>query len=245
MRHTAKRHRRAFTLIELLIVVAIIAVLAGMLFPVFARARENARRASCAANLKQIGLAILQYTQDYDETFPRRTFYNPYRSWQQVLWPYMKSTQILLCQSNTNNSRVVSSESEGYPEVRLSYAYNPRFGNDDALPPGLPLAYVQQTSRKIVVAEIFNQDGNNWTDYGSPWWWNSPHNWHQGFAGHLSTANYLFADGRVKALRPSSTATPFNMWGGMDVGACSPRDVNCDNIEASMVTGLQGLDARY
>ena len=65
------RHcRRAFTLIELLIVIAIIGLLAAILFPVFARARENARRASCASNLKQIGLGLMQYTQDYDEKFP-------------------------------------------------------------------------------------------------------------------------------------------------------------------------------
>src|SRR5689334_5202516 len=60
-----------FTLIELLVVIAIIAILAAILFPVFARARENARRASCQSNLKQIGLGIMMYTQDYDETFPR------------------------------------------------------------------------------------------------------------------------------------------------------------------------------
>ena len=59
--------KRGFTLIELLVVIAIIAILAAILFPVFARARENARRASCQSNLKQIGLGIFQYTQDYDE----------------------------------------------------------------------------------------------------------------------------------------------------------------------------------
>src|SRR4028118_1558188 len=59
--------RRGFSLIELLVVIAIIAILAAILFPVFARARENARRASCMSNLKQIGLGALQYSQDYDE----------------------------------------------------------------------------------------------------------------------------------------------------------------------------------
>src|SRR4051795_7344224 len=62
--------RRGFTLIELLVVIAIIAILAAILFPVFAQAREKARTASCLNNQKQIALAIMQYTQDYDETFP-------------------------------------------------------------------------------------------------------------------------------------------------------------------------------
>jgi len=70
MQMNIRRDRRAFTLIELLVVIAIIAILASILFPVFARARENARRASCLSNLKQIGLGMMQYTQDYDEKYP-------------------------------------------------------------------------------------------------------------------------------------------------------------------------------
>jgi prepilin-type N-terminal cleavage/methylation domain-containing protein len=62
----SKRFAKGFTLIELLVVIAIIAILAAILFPVFARARENARRASCQSNLKQVGLGLLQYIQDYD-----------------------------------------------------------------------------------------------------------------------------------------------------------------------------------
>ena len=62
--------RRGFTLIELLVVIAIIAILAAILFPVFARAREKARQTSCLSNLKQLGLGMLMYVQDYDERFP-------------------------------------------------------------------------------------------------------------------------------------------------------------------------------
>jgi prepilin-type N-terminal cleavage/methylation domain len=70
-RHTrASRPGAGFTLIELLVVIAIIAILAAILFPVFAQAREKARQTSCLSNLKQMGLAVLQYVQDYDETYP-------------------------------------------------------------------------------------------------------------------------------------------------------------------------------
>ncbi len=65
-----KNVSKAFTLIELLVVIAIIAILAAILFPVFARARENARRSSCESNVKQIMLGVLQYAQDYDEKYP-------------------------------------------------------------------------------------------------------------------------------------------------------------------------------
>jgi prepilin-type N-terminal cleavage/methylation domain-containing protein len=68
--HQRLTGKTGFTLIELLVVIAIIAILAAILFPVFARARENARRSSCLSNMRQIGVGILQYNQDYDEYYP-------------------------------------------------------------------------------------------------------------------------------------------------------------------------------
>lgn len=103
--------RRGFTLIELLIVIAIIAILAAILFPVFARARENARRASCQSNLKQIGLGILQYAQDFDEFTPGTSTVvdaTCTRSWPSVIFPYVKSQQIFVCPSG-NDVGVLSS----------------------------------------------------------------------------------------------------------------------------------------
>ena len=100
--------RHGFTLIELLVVIAIIAILASILFPAFARARENARRATCMSNLKQIGLAFMQYTQDYDEAYPLTSFRdttnetNPLNeSWTIGAAPYLKSTQIFRCPSDS------------------------------------------------------------------------------------------------------------------------------------------------
>jgi prepilin-type N-terminal cleavage/methylation domain-containing protein len=115
------RSRKAFTLIELLVVIAIIAILAAILFPVFARAREQARRTSCLSNMKQIGIALFMYAQDYDETLPKRRLCdgpgtnfavcsptyekradgNAYeQTWKNLLYPYIKNYQVFKCPSN-------------------------------------------------------------------------------------------------------------------------------------------------
>jgi len=112
--------KKGFTLIELLVVVAIISVLASILFPVFARARENARRASCMSNIKQLELALMQYTQDYDERlpnvqidvpssmpvseYPGGRWGNYYWYWPQILYPYHKSMQVFRCPSGAEVS---------------------------------------------------------------------------------------------------------------------------------------------
>ena len=92
---------KGFTLIELLVVIAIISILASILFPVFARARESARRASCMSNLKQMGLGMMMYVQDYDETFPKEyaTIGGTNRFWPDVINPYTKTYQIFFCPS--------------------------------------------------------------------------------------------------------------------------------------------------
>jgi len=123
------RKTRGFTLIELLVVIAIIAILAAILFPVFARARENARRTSCASNLKQMGLAIMQYTQDYDERFPLSKLignsgvglpYNPPFGWADAIYPYAKSIQIYQCPSETSAAIISNSGSEGFTDYWMN-----------------------------------------------------------------------------------------------------------------------------
>jgi prepilin-type N-terminal cleavage/methylation domain-containing protein/prepilin-type processing-associated H-X9-DG protein len=102
----SSRKQRGFTLIELLVVIAIIAILAAILFPVFARARENARRASCQSNLKQIALGALQYSQDYDEQMVNAWYGATYPQvwptsylWNEAIFPYVKSEQLFACPS--------------------------------------------------------------------------------------------------------------------------------------------------
>jgi prepilin-type N-terminal cleavage/methylation domain-containing protein/prepilin-type processing-associated H-X9-DG protein len=110
MRELAGNRRRGFTLIELLVVIAIIAILAAILFPVFAQAREAARRTACVSNCKQIGTALNMYAEDYDENLPGMPFStrtgNPYYAvgwsygaWVPMVQPYIKNAGIFHCPS--------------------------------------------------------------------------------------------------------------------------------------------------
>jgi len=101
MQRAQSRKRRGFTLIELLVVIAIIAILAAILFPVFAQARESARKAACMSNMKQIGLAIQQYVQDYDGIFPPSQLPSSGAnvSWPTMIYPYVKNEGVFVCPS--------------------------------------------------------------------------------------------------------------------------------------------------
>lgn len=107
-----REEKRGFTLIELLVVIAIIAILAAILFPVFARARENARKSNCLSNLKQLGTAHMMYCQDYDEmtaSYQDVPAAAATRSWMNMFEPYMKNTGVLNCPSAPGKFRVSTS----------------------------------------------------------------------------------------------------------------------------------------
>lgn len=235
--NTRKTGRKAFTLIELLVVVAIIALLAAILFPVFARARENARRTGCLSNLKQIGLGVLQYIQDNDErSTPAGGYVWDYTtsttifvpSWRQRIFPYVKSTQLFRCPSRKIGSGTTSQSDwpiENYPAMPLGYAVTGFY----APVSGLHVAGFDKPAERLMVVETARDSqawgmpawqtgclsNGNWTDY----WTTNANNY---FRGHLGGLNYLFVDGHAKFLRPTATAAPVNMWGATD---CAPSGI--------------------
>lgn len=227
-----QRLKKGFTLIELLVVIAIIALLAAILFPVFGRARENARRSSCSSNLRQIGLAILQYVQDNDEVWPRsKTSSSDGQStFRLTMQPYMKSTQVWLCPSaygrdSTQVRKGGSPAGTSYGGIDpISYyaavvgyggagAYNSGYGFG-AFPSGgdRKLSQFAHPSSTIAVMEgqvckFIELDMNNTNTCAE--------NVGSGlcmWSKHLGTSNLLFADGHVKAMRPSQTIQGDNLW---------------------------------
>ncbi len=119
--------RAAFTLIELLVVIAIIAILAAILFPVFAQAREKARQTACLSNTKQLGMGIMQYVQDYDETLPIGGHGAPgvaANRWYKMTHPYVKNVDVLTCLSKTDGAFRPKLNAAGYPGSIGGYGGN-------------------------------------------------------------------------------------------------------------------------
>ncbi len=214
---------RAFTLIELLVVIAIIAVLAALLFPVFTRARDKARQASCASNFKQIGLAAALYLQDYDERYPLghapqddplMTFdgggdYEPH--FIELLRPFVhnvKNQGVWRCPSDP--SPKVTKEGDN-SEFHVSYSVNGWFEY------GAALAKVERPADKVYVLESADDDHFHWWAMGRkkagdpfialaqlP---QKALDEQTAIRRHSEGANYLYADSHVKWSRFAS------LWG--------------------------------
>jgi len=222
-------HRRGFTLIELLVVIAIIAILAAILFPVFARAREKARQTSCLSNVKQIGLGLLMYVQDYDERFPAKWWWYPhtpsgytlptnYMTWAEAIAPYVKNDQLFQCAS-----RQFSQAQMPYTTFPFAYNYNganpdPALGSGSGGLDWCSLAEVAAPSTMVMLYDGWTMD---------TWWYAPNHaaliNAQAGTTGwtqanwdvvrrHNGGANVCFADGHGKWLSLTSALGNRSMW---------------------------------
>jgi prepilin-type N-terminal cleavage/methylation domain-containing protein/prepilin-type processing-associated H-X9-DG protein len=227
--------RRGFTLIELLVVIAIIAILAAILFPVFAKAREKARQASCESNEKQIALAFLMYAQDFDGKFPpvyndALGYPNGRIMWADCIFSYVKNRDIFVCPSNTSATAdeiVGAGIANNLQGTR--YCMNMVHGwswPEDCLRDGntyqFPIAESEMTqpSRFALIEESDNAWWNHWIDTSG---WN---NYAQGPNGiyligvlgedmvglHNGQMNVAYADGHVKPLVPGSLLQNGNIW---------------------------------
>jgi len=222
-------HRSAFTLIELLVVISIITVLAAILFPVFARAREQARKAACMSNLKQLGLGVLMYVQDNDERYPVAQLIAPPSPdiyWYTAISAYVKNDQVFTCPTAGKIAR----GSHGYGwniggtkintnnGVGNGFGYRSTTGNWFT-PSGtgpVTLAQIEQPSTTILASDPssngYTSNGVMARSYGTLDYMPVLHGGQVGpfDEGIVAVApggggNYLFADGHVKFYNASQT----------------------------------------
>ncbi len=206
-----KHNKSGFTLVEILVVVTITALLAAVLLSVFTRVREQGRKSVCVSNLKQIGLAFLQYSQDNAENLPLENL--PFSDAFVAIQPYLKNTQIFECPSDIGNGREYM---ESYYKYQLnsysfnagiykwemadgsSYCFLPRHSNPPKGIAGINLSQIKSTSKVVLALE----EGGNY-----PFSWHDgpvDSNWHQN-----ARNNICFVDGHVKFVKMYLDDLPF------------------------------------
>jgi prepilin-type N-terminal cleavage/methylation domain-containing protein/prepilin-type processing-associated H-X9-DG protein len=207
---TFKHYRRsAFTLIELLVVIAIIAILAAILFPVFARARENARRTTCISNMKQISLGMMMYTKDYDERYPNYAYPVPttetpeggwwlsgYMFWGNMIYPYVKNEQMFVCPSSPAAGTNYSPTTVG--PYTSHYGIN---ATDNIIPTGQWGAPGPHINVVVAPAKAYLFTDSSYYTVSSAY-----------AAGPPTSANYYLPG--ICKLFPATTVTAKDCWGG-------------------------------
>lgn len=221
--------RAAFTFIEMLVVIGIVVVLAAILYPTFARTDCNESLAHCASNLRRIGLAIKQYSQDENGHLPKiingkkHDYAGPLMTWRRAVMPYLQSNSVWQCPLNPNKQHRSPADGifQSYDVADSGPIRRNRF---------VPENEIQFPATTILVIEEngfnseANQPGVRWdSDSGYDTWTNilsaRHYRHHQpGFS------DYLFADGHAKAMKPMETvAGGINMWNVFNGASVTPR----------------------
>jgi len=222
------RRRSAFTLVEVLVVIAIIGLLIALLLPAIASARAAARRTQCASNLRQIGLAIHEHANAHNGHFPWNVHHNNdvAQSWMYTLMPYAQNVDVIrICPDDPDFAARLAD-----PAKEASYVIN-EYVSSDKLPDAvLSLAKLKTTSKLIVLFEAAQRPAQSaaLADHVHSSTWYSTFNVANGFvwstitseinpSRHAGVSNYLYADGHAKAISEST----LYQWVQADIAAGS------------------------
>ena len=212
--------RSGFTLLEFLVVIACIAIVGAVIFPVFASHPERPRRNACLTNVKQLALGVMQYAQDYDERFPNSGFAvvkvkgnpppaltyraeEPANGWYDAVYSYVKNSRIYYCPSDESKERI------GYPAPAQAEEFASSFTLNKWTATGLETATVKNPAEFVLLAERNNEtQAANGSYLFAPWKWSKDAEGPQitqdlALTRHNSGSIVGFSDGHAKWFNPA------------------------------------------